>query len=410
MPLQLPAENGPILAAGGEKKNTFCLTRGKEAFISQHIGDLKNADTLLGFERTEALFERLFRIRPATLVSDSHPDYLTTSYCLERDRTSLKLQHHKAHIAACLAENGFTEPAIGVALDGTGFGDDGAIWGGEFLVGGLQDGFTRAAHFEYVPLLGGESAIREPWRMALAATWEYAPDDIEFVAERLGVSSQKLGLLVRQLEAGLNCPPTSSCGRLFDAVGALVLGRLTVSYEAQAAIELEAAAGRCTGATIFGPDGLFERREFSEAESAGGNTVFPGAADEPGARLGSVSYRFALDRSTTPWIISPARAIKRILSNLELGERPEIISRRFHLGLAESIVRTCLGLAELNGLETVALSGGVFQNRLLLMLVRDGLAREGLKPLMHRQVPANDGGISYGQAAIACMKNNKPCA
>jgi len=400
MPLRLPSSNGSILAAGGEKKNTFCLTRGHDAFISQHMGDLKDAESLLGFERTEALYERLFRVRPGKVVSDSHPDYLTTAYCLERDRRALGVQHHKAHVAACLAENGFTGNAIGVALDGTGFGDDGAIWGGEFLVGGLRQDFVRAAHFEYIPLLGGESAIREPWRMALATVWEYSPDSIEFAAARLGVPGAKLKLLLRQLEVGLNCPRTSSCGRLFDAIGALVLGRLTVSYEAQAAVELEAAAARGNCATVYGPDGLPDRRRpeaGADARQSSPATV----SEETCPELGNISYRFAIDRSTAPWIISPAKAVKRIVNNLELGERPEIISRRFHLGLAESIVRTCLGLAEKHGVDTVALSGGVFQNRLLLKLVRAGLAREGLQPLTHHMVPANDGGISFGQAAIA---------
>jgi hydrogenase maturation protein HypF len=382
LPLELPVECGSMLATGAELKNTFCLTQGTNAFMSQHIGDLKDAETLLNFERTETLYERIFRVRPDRIVCDSHPDYLSTTYSRERDPTPLQVQHHRAHVAACLAENGFTGDAVGVALDGTGFGSDGAIWGGEFFVGGLGRDFVRAAHFEYIPLLGGEAAIREPWRTSLAATWEYSPDDVDFVAELLKIPGHKLDLLVRQLEAGLNCPRTSSCGRLFDAVAALALRRLSVSYEAQAAIELEAVAGRCTGTDIYGLDGK-----------------------DPYARLGSVMYRFAIDRSVTPWTISPAKAIRRIINNIRLGERPEIISRRFHLGLSEVIVRTCLDLAERHGLATVALSGGVFQNRLLLTLVKAGLVHEGLEALIHRRVPTNDGGISLGQVAIACHEH-----
>ena len=384
LPVKLPVACEPLLAAGAELKNTFCLTRGDNAFISQHIGDLKDAESLLHFGRTEALYERLFGSRPYHLVCDSHPDYLSTAYCLERETAPLKVQHHRAHVASCLVENGYTGEAVGVALDGTGFGDDGAVWGGEFFVGALKSGFERVAHFEYIPLLGGEAAIREPWRMALATAWEYSPEDIDFVAGLLEVPDQKLSLVLRQLETGLNCPRTSSCGRLFDAVAALVLRRRVVSYEAQAAIELEALAGKATSTKANGPAAL--------------------STDDCSGEPGSVSYRFSLDRSMTPWVISPAPVIKGVIRNLAMDERPAIIARRFHLGLADVIVRTCLGLTEQHGLETVALSGGVFQNRLLLASVNAGLTREGIETLIQRQVPTNDGGISLGQAAIACYK------
>jgi len=383
LPIELPFDCGEILAVGGEQKNTFCLTRGRNAFLSQHIGDLTDADTLLGFERTEALYERLFRLRPDYLTCDSHPDYISTAYSRERDPAPIRVQHHRAHIASCLAENGFADDVVGVALDGTGFGDDGTIWGGEFFVGSLEGNLVRAAHLANMPLLGGEAAIREPWRMALAATWEFSTANVGFAAALLEIPDQKLDLLLRQLEAGLNCPRTSSCGRLFDAVAALVLKQLTVSYDAQAAIELEAAAS-----------------EFSQLESSGQPLATAGSAGAlPEARHGS--YKFMLDRGVNPWVISPAMVLSGIFSDLEAGEPREAISFRFHDGLAEAIVQTCTQLAKLHGLTTIALSGGVFQNRLLLTLVRNGLLDQGLKVLMHRLAPSNDGGISLGQAVIA---------
>jgi len=312
-------------------------------------------------------------------------------------------------VASCLAENGFTDPAVGVALDGTGLGDDGAVWGGEFFVGCLGGELKRAAHFEYIPLLGGEAAVREPWRMALAVIWEYFPEGLDFAAERLEIPEKKLQLLLRQLEAGLNCPQTSSVGRLFDAIGSLAMRRFMVSYEAQAAIEFEAlAASDIRGARLT-------------RESAGGRRSTDGMhrwTPGPGMELpesdgliplpGSSSYRFSIDRGVTPWIVSPARVVKRAVSNLIAGESARSVSRRFHIGVAEAIVRTSLGLAEKHGLTAVALSGGVFQNRILLELVNSGLLREGLEPLIHRQVPCNDGGLSLGQAVIGCYMNRDP--
>lgn len=408
LPVKIPFSGEPVIATGAELKNTFCITRGDDAFISQHIGDLKDVETLLQYERTVSLYERLLQVRPDHIACDSHPDYISTAYSLERHAAPIKVQHHKAHVASCLAENGFTDRAVGIALDGTGFGDDGAIWGGEFFVGGIGSGFERAAHFEYMPLLGGEAAVREPWRMALAVTWEYFPSGVPFVADRLGIPEKKLQLLLRQLEVGLNCPLTSSCGRLFDAVGSLAMKRLSVSYEAQAAIEFEALAARELRLATQGSDGTGSRRITDVLSSMMTGVNDPAReAESSGPLPGTSSYRFSIDRGVSPWILSPARVIKRAVSNLMAGENAELVSRRFHIGVAEAIVRTSLGLAEKHDLTAVALSGGVFQNRLLFDLVKNGLEREGLEPLMHRQVPANDGGISLGQAAIASYQYRK---
>ncbi|MHB1380731.1 MAG: carbamoyltransferase HypF [Thermoleophilia bacterium] len=374
LPVRLPRPAEPILAAGAELKSTFCLTKGDDAFISQHLGDLENVETLLHYERTEMLYERIFATQPSLFVCDGHPGYLSSIYCHERHPEPLIVQHHQAHVASCLAENRFTGNVVGIAFDGTGFGVDGRIWGGEFFTGSLEDGFERRAQLEYFPLLGGEAAIREPWRTALAAIWQFVPDRVDFGAERLGINEKKSQLLLRQLETRINCPETSSCGRLLDAVAALVLKRYSVSYEAQAAMELEAAA------LTSGHDALHQR-------------IRP--------ELDDLAYRLSLDTSATPWKLSPERSLRRVIQDIENGADPKSVAALFHLGLAEAIVRTCVKLADRHGLDTAALSGGVFQNRLLLRLVDRGLRDQGIRLLTHGCVPANDGGISLGQAALA---------
>ncbi len=371
-----PSGEPSVLATGADLKNGFCLTSGDEAFISQHIGDLENAETLLHLEQTQSLYERLFDTEPQRFACDRHPGYLSTAFCLERSAEPLKVQHHKAHIASCLCDNQCLDEVVGLAFDGTGFGDDGHIWGGEFFTGGLAGGFERAAHLDYFPLLGGEAAIHEPWRTALALAWRYAPQDLEFVADRFEVNDQRLQLLTRQLEAGLNCPLTSSCGRLFDAVASLVCGRTSISYEAQAAMELEALATR-------------------ELETRAGACT----------DLDAISCRFSLERGEQPWVLSPARAVSQVIAGVGNRIRPGQLALSFHQGLADGMVRTAAGLADDQELTAAALSGGVFQNRLLLRLVKAGLRSRGIRVLVHGQVPPNDGGIALGQAVIALFES-----
>lgn len=377
LPVELPGDGPapePVLAAGAQLKNTFCLAHGSEAFVSQHIGDLEDADTLQHYENTVALYEELFNVKPVRFACDHHPDYLSTSYSMERTMAPIRVQHHRAHMASCLAENGFMEPAIGVILDGTGLGDDGRIWGGEFFTGSLGSGFNRVAHLEYMPLPGGEAAIREPWRLALGASWRFAPEKTDLVAERLKISDRQKNILLKQLWAGLNAPQTSSCGRLVDAVAAMVMERQTVSYEAQAAMELEAMA-----------------------------TGWPALAGEAPER----EYRFEIDSEKEPWVISPARVIRDVIDDLVSNITPASIAWRFHESLAKVIVEVCFRQARECSLGTVALSGGVFQNRLILKMVVDGLTGRGLGVLRHRRLPPNDGGVSYGQAALA-VYNTSP--
>ncbi len=335
VPGSIPLAAGPpLLAAGAELKSTFCLAKGERAWVGHHIGDLKNFETLSAFTDGIAHFERLFAVTPEAVAHDLHPDYLSTTYALERDLPAIAVQHHHAHFAAVLAEHGAAGPAVGAIYDGAGYGTDETVWGGEILVGGLR-GVERAAHLHPVRLPGGDRAAREPFRMACA--WLIAaglpvPDGWDAIAQ-----------LCR---TGLAAPWTSSAGRLFDAVAALCGLRTHATYEGQAAIELEAIAN-------------------------------------PGERG---AYRFdGLD----------ARPV--IAAVLRDRHDPGVVSARFHRGLAEATAEACATTGE----RLAVLSGGVFQNRLLLALTTEALKARGLRVLVPRRLPANDGGISYGQAAVA---------
>ncbi len=375
-PLALPWDSVPLLAGGAELKNTFCLASGRYAFLSHHIGDLENYETLRSFIDGVEHFERLFRIRPELFACDLHPNYLATRYILERAgqeaRPVVGVQHHHAHIAAVLAENGLPpgdEAAIGVALDGTGYGTDGAIWGGEFLAANYR-GFRRLAHLRYVPLPGGDQAVRFPWRMALswlsAAGIEWA-DDLPPVAhgnsQLTPFGIPEIAIVRRQLAGGVNAAPTSSMGRLFDAAAALAGVRQQVSYEAQAAIEFEALAD---------PD---ERGEYP--------------------------FDYLPGQSGGPLLLDPAPLFRAMVADLRHCIPQATISARFHNGVARAVVEVCRRLSAETGLTRVALSGGVWQNMTLLSLTLRQLHAAGLKVYVHRQAPANDGGLSLGQAAVA---------
>jgi len=360
-PIKLPCETFPVLAVGGELKNTFCFTRGEYAFVSQHIGDMENFETLRSFEEATAHFEALFRVQPQAIAYDLHPDYMATRYALERAQAqglpAVGVQHHHGHIAACMAEHRLSgeRPVIGVALDGTGYGEDGAIWGGEFMLADYQ-GYRRLYHLAYVPMVGGEAAVRQPWRLALAwlkhadQPWD---DDLPPVR---AAPAETREILRRQLEFGLNSPLTSSMGRLFDAVSSLVGVRQVVNYEAQAAIELEAHL-------------------------------------DPGERG---VYPFAVDDQ----VIDPGPLIRAIVADVRGGARTESISARFHNTLAEIVLDVCLRIRQEHHLSDVALSGGVWQNMALLERAVRLLDRSGFMVYIHRGVPANDGGLSLGQAVV----------
>jgi hydrogenase maturation protein HypF len=351
-----------VLACGAELKSTFCLAKGGHAFLSHHIGDLENYETLRSFTEGVEHFRRLFAVDPEVVAHDLHPEYLSTKYAVELDGVELEgVQHHHAHVAACLADNGQPGPVIGVAFDGLGFGADGTIWGGELLVADLE-GFRRAGHLEVVPLPGGAAAIREPWRMA--AAWLDTALDGQ-VPERLAVvgrNRDRWERVVALARSGAAAPPTSSAGRLFDAVAAILGVRDSVNYEGQAAVELEQLADPA------------ER----DAYPAG---VVPAAGGL--LRLGG------------------ADLVRAVVEELEAGVAPPLIAARFHNGLAGATVAACQALRDATGLGTVALSGGVFQNMLLLERTVAALEQRGFRVLTHSRVPPNDAGVSLGQAAVA---------
>jgi hydrogenase maturation protein HypF len=369
----------PLLACGAELKNTFCLAKGRHAFVSHHIGDLENAETLRSFTEGIEHFSRLFDITPRIVAYDLHPEYLSTKYALELDDVDLiGVQHHHAHIASCLADNGADlstgGPVIGVAFDGTGYGTDGTIWGGEFLVADLA-GFRRAGHLATVPMPGGAAAIRQPWRMAAAyldltnaGPFDPNTGGPDAAGRGLGVARRNAGrwdTIVAMARRGVNAPLTSSAGRLFDAVAALLDVRDEITYEGQAAIELEQLA-------------------------------------DPGETR---TYRAAIDtapaESGEPFRVRGADLVAAAADDLALGVPAELIASRFHNGVAALIEDGCVLLHEQHDVTTVALSGGVFQNLLLLGRTVTRLEDRGFTVLTHSRVPCNDGGISLGQAVIA---------
>jgi hydrogenase maturation protein HypF len=376
--LPVPAAR-PLLACGAELKSTFCVARGERAWVGHHIGDLKNFETLESFREGIAHFEELFAVKPEVVAHDLHPDYLSTAYALEREGVELVgVQHHHAHLAACLAEHGESGPAVGAILDGSGYGTDETVWGGELLVGDLA-GFERAGHLWPVRLPGGDRAVREPWRMACA--WLIAAgEDVTAPPAALAgaVDPARWRTVAQMVATGTAAPMTTSAGRLFDAVGALCGLRAEITHEGQAAIELEAAA---LGGEAGKPYAVDVRE--GGVPSAPGHTPTPGHA---------------------PVLIDPREAIRRIARDVAAGVAVSAIAARFHAGLAEAVARACVGIAARSGLDTVVLSGGVFQNRVLLEAVATHVEGAGLRALVPQRLPPNDGGIAYGQAAVAARR------
>ena len=369
--IPLPMEAPPLLAVGGHLKNVFALARGRFAYQSQHLGDLENPTGLEFFEHSFAHLSHTFEIEPQTVVHDLHPGYLSTSwakrYAEEHRLRLIAVQHHHAHIAACMAEHALAGPVIGLALDGTGYGTDGRIWGGEVLICNL-DRFERFAHLEYVAMPGGEAAIREPWRMAFAHLLAAGFSEEE-ARELTGSTDQESRLLRRMVERGINSPMTSSLGRLFDAAAAVILKRRKVDYDAQAAIELE-------GVALAEPDGLAPDEYVPALEIAG-----------PG--------------QTAPRVLSVGPVWRALVEDLRAGMPPERIAAQFHAGIARGLVRAAEAAREKTGIHLVALSGGCMHNRRLAPLLRSGLEEQGFEVFQHSQVSPGDGGLSYGQASVA---------
>jgi len=367
VPVFLKNEQPSVLAVGGELKNTICLTKGKHAFLSQHIGDLENVESFKFFHEAVDHLEQILEIRPDIIAYDLHPDYFSTKWALQqRGARLIGVQHHHAHIASCMAENHLEGKVIGFALDGTGYGTDGCVWGGEVLIADYC-GFERAVHFEYVPLPGGSAAIHEPWRMAVSYLAHYFGRDflsipIPFVRT---LDPRKTELLLQIIDHQLNSPLTSSCGRLFDAIAALIGIRQNVNYEAQAAIELEMAI-----------------------DSAEENSGYP----------------LELVPDGDHWIIGSRRLFEAVVKDLQENVAVGVISRRFHQGLVDGFTRLAKTMREETGLNRVCLSGGTFHNLYLSEHLEAQLLASRFEVFTHREVPAGDGGLSLGQALIAAAK------
>jgi len=360
-PVRLPFESRPVLAVGAELKSAVCVTRGPYAFMSPHIGDLENLETYVSYQGMVERMAELFRVQPVALAHDLHPDYLSTRYALGLNPAlpRVAVQHHHAHVAACMAEHRLTGPVIGVAFDGAGYGPDGAVWGGEFLVADYT-GFERVGHLGYVPMPGGDRAAREPFRMALAHLLRTFGDwDPRWPPAREASETER-GMIRWQIEHEVNAPLTSSMGRLFDAVASLAGVRHRARFEAQAAMELEALAEGLAGAPY-------------QVEIAGG----------------------------APFVLEPGPMIRGVVDDLAEGAPPTRIAARFHATVAEAVVRVSERVRASRGLDRVVLTGGVFQNAILLGATRQGLEACAFEVFSHHLVPPNDGGIALGQAAVA---------
>jgi hydrogenase maturation protein HypF len=357
--ISLAHEMEEVLATGAELKNTFCITKGRYAIPSQHIGDLENYETLQFFEETLRNLQGVYQATPKLVVHDLHPDYLSTRWALGRPEPKLAVQHHHAHIASCMAENGLRERVIGVAFDGTGLGADGRIWGGEFLVCDYR-GYRRYAHLRYVALPGGDRAARQSWRMAAAHLYDtLGPEFRQLDLPCWSAASESSWQIMNQVIA-TSALRTSSCGRLFDAVSAICGISQENSYEGESAMLLEAAAQR-------------ERCE---------------------------PYRVELDTATDPWTVDTRSMLREIAYEVTAGKSTCRIARCFHDSIAHMIEATCIAIRERSGVDSVCLSGGTFQNFTLLSETVALLRRSGFQTFLHSQVPPNDGGISLGQAVI----------
>jgi hydrogenase maturation protein HypF len=366
--LPVPARR-PLLACGADLKNTFCVARGPRAWVGHHIGDLEHYPTHRAFREGITHFERLFAVRPQLVAHDLHPGYFSTAYALEREDVELiGVQHHHAHLAACLAEHGLEGPAVGAIYDGTGYGTDGTVWGGELLVGGLA-GFERVGSLRPVRMPGGAAAVREPWRMASAWLTAAFGEPQPLPDALTGLVGERRWLAMAQVGASEAVSPvTTSMGRLFDAAATLCGVGLTVNYEGQAAIELEAAAA--------------------------------------GAEAGA--YDLPVVNGESGLVLDPRETFRALVADLASGTPVAAVSARFHAAVADGTVRACCAAAARHGLDTVVLSGGVFQNRLLLERAAAALDRSGLRVLTPERLPAGDGGISFGQAAVAAARSGAP--
>jgi hydrogenase maturation protein HypF len=347
-----------IVATGAELVNCFAIGKGRDAIISQHIGDLKNIETYSFYIESMELFQKLFRVTPQIMVCDAHPDYLSTRYAKESGLPVIEVQHHHAHIASCMAENKLKNKVIGIALDGTGYGDDGNIWGGEFMLAGLTD-YQRYSHFEYVPVPGGDQAIKEPWRTALSYLYKVYGHELTTLNVPLlnHINSDQYQLIITAIDKNINCPLSSSAGRLFDAVSAITGICTHASFHADAPMRLEHVV----------------EESISDAYSYGNRND----------------------------VISFDETIRGIVEDMDYGIPQGVISAKFHNTIIDVIVDKAVEMRDVSAVNEVVLSGGTFQNRYLLAHAENELIKNDFNVYAHRQVPMNDGGIALGQLAIA---------
>jgi len=385
---------GPIFATGPEQKNTFTFLRGAEAFVSQHIGDMENAETYDSWLAAKDRFARLFQLQPQLIACDAHPEYLSSKWAHEQALPVVEVQHHHAHVVAAMAEAGLAEAVCGIAFDGTGFGVDGAIWGGEVLLANLSD-FERFANFAYVPMPGGAAAVKHPLRMAYGVLWAFDLLEHPAAARVLDALEEQARICDQMIEAGFNTPMTSSAGRLFDAASAILGVCPKPSYEGQGAIELEAAM-ELAGEDL--PDAL--ARDYAQGET--------GREDD---LLAKERYAITVEKNaatatstaqdTSVLLLDAAGTFKALLDDLEAGVPVPVISRRFHDAFAGAVLTTAGLVQALYGISKVVLTGGVFMNRYLVEQCAVQLQEAGFTVVLNQELPPNDGCISLGQAIIA---------
>ena len=393
-----PAE-GIVFATGPEQKNTFTLLRGTDGFVSQHIGDVENADTYDAWLATKDRFESLFEMKPAAVACDLHPEYLTSKWAHHQDLPVTEVQHHHAHIVSVMAEHGLADAVCGIAFDGTGYGADGAIWGGEVLLANRTD-FERFANFAYVPMPGGAAAIKHPLRMAYGVLWAYDLLDHPAAAAALAPLGEEAEVCDTMIERGLNTPMTSSVGRLFDAASAL-LGICTApSYEGEGAILLEAAM-EVAGADVPGAAAGEEAAGVAGEDELAARERYAVTAQK------NVATETSTAEDTSVLLLDAEPTFRALLDDVAAGVPASIIARRFHDAMVSAIVMAAELVRALYGISTVVLSGGVFMNRYLVEHVLPALAEAGFTAAINRDLPPNDGCISFGQAAVASARSEE---
>ncbi len=437
LPLKLPdscavsdssVQKNVLFATGPEQKNTFALTRDGEAFVSQHIGDMENAETYDAWLQAKSRFETLFEIEPTGIACDLHPEYLTSKWAHDQELPVAEVQHHHAHVASVAGENGLAEAVCGVAFDGTGYGVDGAIWGGEILISNLQ-AFERFANFAYIPMPGGAAAIQHPLRMAYGALWAFNLLDHPAASAALEKLGQQANVCDQMINSGLNTPMTSSVGRLFDAASALLGICTEPTYEGEPAILLEAALGAtydnaqleiANSSDNVSRETASERTEdvavYFATENVSRETSADGVDGVDEADEEEANERYAIDiikntatagstaQNTSVLLLDAQPTFRALLDDMDAGVALPVIARRFHDAFVQAIVTVAEFVYGLYGIKTVALSGGVFMNRYLIEHTLAALEEAGFTVAINRDLPPNDGCVSFGQAVIACSQ------